>query len=180
MSGQQGSVKKVRIAKIVNTHGVRGEVKAIPLSDFPDRYNSLKEVYIERNNSYCECIVEGIRWSTKFLLIKLKGIENPEEAAFLKDKYLEINREDTIPLPEDTYYFFELVGLKVLDSQGNYLGTIEDILQTSANDVYVVKQEKSKELLIPALKKVVREVDLDNKKMVVELLPGLLDEGVQQ
>lgn len=180
MSSQKGQGKKVKVAKIVNTHGVRGEVKAVPLSDFADRYSSLKEVYIERNNLYQECSVEGIRWNNKHLLIKLEGIENPEQAALLKNKYLEINLEDTVPLPEDNYYLFEIIGLSVVDTDGNYLGDVKDILQTSANDVYIVKKENGKELLIPALKKVVKLVDLMNKKMVVELPPGLLDEEVQQ
>ena len=167
MSGQKGKVEKVKIAKIVNTHGVRGEVKAVALSDFPDRYSSLKEVYIEKNNSYRECTVEGIRWSNKYLLIKFEGIENLEQAALLKNKYLEVDFEDTVPLPEGTYYLFEIMGLKVFDSEGKYLGIIQDILQTSANDVYVAKQENDKELLIPALRKIVRDVDLQNKKSSV-------------
>jgi len=179
VSSQKGQVEKVKIAKIVNTHGVRGEVKAIPLSDFSDRYDSLKEVYVKRDNSYQEIKVEGVRWTNKHLLIKLEGIETPEQAALLKNRYLEINIEDTVPLPEDTYYLFEIIGLNVVDSDGNYLGTIQDILQTSGNDVYIVKQDNNKELLIPALKKVVKQVDLLNQRMVVELPPGLLDEEVQ-
>lgn len=176
MSGQRADVKKIKIAKVVNTHGVRGEVKAIPLSEFTDRYASLKEVYVERNRSYQELRVESVRWNKNHLLVKFQGIETPEQGALLKNKYLEIDVGDTVPLPEGSYYLFEIIGLDVIDIHGKKLGTIGDILQTSANDVYVVKRENNQELLIPALKQVVKDIDLKNNKMIVELPPGLVEE----
>lgn len=175
MSGQEEDLKKVKVAKVVSTHGVRGEVKAIPLSDFPDRYSSLERVYVERNKSYHEIKVASVRWNKRHLLIKFEGIETPEQAALLKDKYLMIDVEDTVPLPEGSYYLFEIIGLEAVDIMGNPLGTIQDILQTAANDVYVVKKKDEKEILIPALKKVVKQVDLENKTMVVDLPEGLVE-----
>ncbi len=176
MSVRDGHTAKIKVAKVVNTHGVSGEVKAIPLSDFADRYASLEEVFVKRNNSYQDIKIQGVRWSNKHLLLKFQGINTLEEAALLKDKYLEIDQEDTVPLPEDSYYLFEIIGLEVFETDGNKLGRIENVLQTAANDVYVVQREQGKELLIPALKKVVRQVDLENKKILVELPPGLLEE----
>jgi 16S rRNA processing protein RimM len=96
----------------------------------------------------------------------------------LKNKYLTVKVQDTVPLPEDSFYFFEIVDLDVVDVDGVKLGTVQDILQTGANDVYVVQRDKGKELLIPALKKVVKQVDLEKGIMVVDIPPGLLDEEV--
>lgn len=175
MGGQEGYPEKIKIAKVINTHGIRGEVKAIPLSDFPERYSLLKSVFIEWGASYRECRVESVRWHKKQLLIKLEGIDNPDQAELLKNKYLTINVEETVPLPEDSFYLFEIIGLDVVNVHGNTMGTIKDVLQTGANDVYVVQRDNGKELLIPALKKVVRQVDLENRTMVVEIPPGLVD-----
>lgn len=178
MSGYQERNEKIKIAQVLNTHGVRGEVKAVPLSDFAERYYSLKDVYVERNNSFQVCTVQSVRWNKNNLLIKFEGIDNPEQAALLKNKYLMIDIEDTVPLPEDNYYLFEIVGLDVFDEDGNKLGKIQDVLQTSANDVYVVQGDNDKEILIPALKKLVRSIDIEKNTMIVELPSGLLDKEV--
>lgn len=176
MAGQEGHTEKIKIAKIVNTHGVSGEVKAIPLSDFADRYASLEKVFVKRNNVYQDMRIDSVRWGKKHLLLKFQGIDTPEHAVLLKNSYVEIDQEDTVPLPEGSYYLFEIIGLEVFEVNGNRLGRIQNVLQTSANDIYVVQGEQGKELLIPALKKVVRQVDLENNRMLVELLPGLLEE----
>ncbi|MGI6555462.1 MAG: ribosome maturation factor RimM [Bacillota bacterium] len=178
MKGREERPERIKIAKVINTHGVRGEVKAIPLSDFPERFNSLRTVFLEKGNGYTEYRVESIRWHKNELLIKFEGIENPEQAEMLKNKYLTVKVQDTVPLPEDSFYFFEIVDLDVVDVDGVKLGTVQDILQTGANDVYVVQRDKGKELLIPALKKVVKQVDLEKGIMVVDIPPGLLDEEV--
>ena len=176
MSSQEGRLEKIKVAKVVNTHGIRGEVKAILLTDFTDRFAELKEVYIEKNNSYQTIKLQSVRWNKDQLLIKFEGVDTPEQGALLKNKYLMINFEDRVPLPKDNFYHFEIIGLEGFNLQGVKLGIVQDILQTSANDVYVVQRDGVKELLIPALKKVIKQVDLENKRMVVELLPGLLEE----
>ena len=178
MKGREERPERIKIAKVINTHGVRGEVKAIPLSDFPERFNSLRTVFLEKGNGYTEYRVESIRWHKNELLIKFEGIENPEQAEMLKNKYLSVKVKDTVPLPEDCFYFFEIIDLDVVDVNGVKLGTVQDILQTGANDVYVVHRDKGKELLIPALKKVVKQVDLERGIMVVDIPRGLLDEEV--
>lgn len=175
MSDRDEKVKKVRIAKVVNTHGVRGEVKAVPLSDFPDRYASLKQVFVEGDKRNQVCTVESVRWNKGHLLMKFEEIDNPEHAGLLKNKYLVIPIDDVIPLPEDSFYLFEIIGLDVYHSDGGKIGTVKDVLQTSANDVYVIQDQNEKEVLIPALKNIVKQVDLENNLMIVQVPPGLLD-----
>lgn len=175
MSARDGNAEKIRIAKVVNTHGIHGEVKAIPLSDFADRYASLEQVFVEGDSPYQVCTLKSVRWNKNYLLLKFEGIETADHAALLKNKYLSIDRTEVVPLPEDSFYLFEIIGLEVYHTNGGKIGTVKDVLQTSANDVYVIQGEEDSEILIPALKKVVKQVDLENRIMVVEPPPGLLD-----
>jgi len=168
--------EKIAVAKVINTHGIKGEVKAVPLSDFKDRYQQLKEVYVREKNGYCTLNLENVRWHMDNLILKFKEISSINEAEPLKGSYLFINRSDAVGLPEDTYYIFEIVGLEVYDAEDNAkLGIVTEVLQTGANDVYVIKGSSGREFLIPALKEVVVEVDLEKNRMLVKLPEGLLD-----
>jgi len=169
--------EKIKIAKVINTHGVRGEVKAIPLSDFKERYQRLEKVYVQNNNSVTSLKIENVRWHKNNLLFKFKNIDTIEEALHLKKLYLLIDVEDAVELPEDTYYLFEILGLEVFEEFDNRrLGVVVDILQTGANDVYVVRDTPSDgELLIPALKEVIKEINLEENRMTVNLPEGLED-----
>lgn len=174
MSGRNDHRERIRVAKVINTHGVHGEVKAIPLSDFPERYNSLKRVFVE-GDKIQECIVQSARWNKNILLLKFEGIDNAVDAALLKNKYLVIDRQEAVLLPEDKYYIFEIIGMEVVDTGGKKIGIIKDLLQNPANDVYVIRDEEDREILLPALKTIVKQVDLDRNTMIVELPPGLVD-----
>ena len=172
---ENSSPERIRIAKIVGVHGVDGEIKAFPLSDFKDRYESLNEVLVEYPTRTERFVMERVRWHKKLLLIKFKGVDSAGEAEALRDGYLSVGRNEVYPLPEDHFYIFELVGLKVLDSKGTFLGIVVDVLQTGANDVFVVGDADGNEILIPALRKVVLNVDLEAGRMEVFLPPGLVD-----
>lgn len=174
MSGRNNHPERIRVAKVINTHGVHGEVKAIPLSDFPERYAYLKRVFVE-GDEIKECTVQSARWNKNMLLLKFEGIENANDAALLKNKYLAIDRQEAVLLPEDEYYIFEIIGMEVVDINGQRIGTIKDVLQNPANDVYVIRDEENREILVPALKSIVKQVDLERKTMIVELPPGLVD-----
>ncbi|NLO89594.1 MAG: 16S rRNA processing protein RimM [Clostridia bacterium] len=168
--------EKIAVAKVINTHGIKGEVKAIPLSDFKDRYYRLKKVYVKEQEECYTLNLENARWHMDTLILKFKEISNISEAEPLKGSYLFINRSDAVELPEDTYYIFEIVGLEVYNVEDYVkLGTVTEVLQTGANDVYIVKDSSGGELLIPALKEVVVEVDLEKNRMLVKLPEGLLD-----
>ncbi|WP_010243547.1 ribosome maturation factor RimM [Acetivibrio cellulolyticus] len=168
------------IGKVVNTHGVKGEIKVVPLTDDPNRFNKLKSAFIasEISENMQKYNFEGIKFHKNFVLLKLKGIDDPNEAEKLKDKFIIIDREDAVKLPEGSFFVCDLINCEVYDEKENKLGVLIDILQTGSNDVYVVRDENKKEILVPALKSVVKEVSIEDKKIIVELPQGLIDDEV--
>lgn len=161
------------IGKIVNTHGVKGEVRVLPSTDDIKRFSKLKEIRVENRTSQTYEI-ETVRYHKTFVLLKFKGIDNMDQAELLKNSILKINRKDALPLGQDEYYQCDLYGLKVVTDTGRNLGELTDILVTGSNDVYVVRDEK-KEILIPAIKQCILKVDLEAGEMLVHLLEGLED-----
>lgn len=161
------------IGQIVNTHGFRGEVKIYPLTVDMSRFEKLKEVYMEENNELVKYKVESIKFLRSTVAVKLKGIDSEEAANKLKGSYIKVDRKSAVKLPKDTYFICDLIDSEVYDEKGQLLGTVKDVLQTGSNDVYVV-QSTGKDILIPALKDVVKKVDLTNKKIMVEMPEGLI------
>jgi len=157
---------KVTIGKIVAPHGVRGDVRVIPLTDFPERFHQLKMVYTDDGTMLT---VESARFHKQFVLVKFRGIDTMNDTDVLRGKLIKVRREDVVVLPEGHYYFFDIIGLSVYTEDGNPLGEITDILQTGSNDVYVTEKPGEKPLLIPALKEVVRQIDIPGKRMIVKL-----------
>lgn len=165
----------VEIGKIINTHGVHGHVKVMPFTDYPERFRKMKSVFLQkRNGNVTEYAIEEVKYVKNTVLLKLKGIEDMDAAQLLKDSLLVVERKDAVKLPKDTYYIFDLIDCKVYEQEA-YLGVVTDVLETGSNDVYVVKDENGKELLIPALGWVVLSVDIANKKIQVQLPKGLRD-----
>lgn len=161
------------IGQIVNTHGVRGEVKIYPLTDDISRFEKLKEVYLEQEGGLKKYAVEGSKNLKNMVILKLKGIDTMNDAEKLRELYVKVGRWDAVPLPKDTFFICDIVDSEVYAIDGSYLGKLCDVLQTGSNDVYVVKSE-SQEILIPALKTVVKEIDLKNNKITVDLPEGLI------
>lgn len=161
-------MKKVVIGKISAPHGVRGEVRIVPLTDFPERFENLKTVFLE-DDSKME--LESVKFSNKFIIVKFKNINSRNDIEIFNGKLLMLNRSDIPSLPEGEYYNFDIIGLEVIDYKGSKLGKITEVLKTGSNDVYVV--EGKKQLLVPALKKVVKEINLVDGFMKVELLEEL-------
>lgn len=166
--------KRLEVGQIVNTFGIKGEVKVTPFTDDINRFDNLKKVYVKTRKEDKLYKVEGVRYHKNMVLLKLEGIENPEQAELLKNAYLEIDREDAIPLKEGQYFIVDLIGLDVYTDEGKLLGKVDDIYNTGANDIYVVKDELGKQILLPGIKDVIKEVDLDNEKIIVHLIPGLI------
>ena len=160
----------IAIGKVRRPYGVRGEVKVEFLTDFPERFKDLKAVYID----WEPYTIERYRFVADGILLKFAGIDTPEDAAFLRNRLIEIPVSEAVPLPPDTYYYFQILGLKVVTTAGEVLGEVVDIIVTGANDVYVVRSAGGREILLPAIEDVVKEVDLESNRLVVELLPGLL------
>ncbi len=161
------------IGKIVNTHGVKGEVRVLPSTDDVKRFGKLKEVKVE-NRTMTTYEIETVRYHKNFVLLKFKGIDTMNEAELLKNSLLKIDRKDALPLKKDEYYQCDLYGLRVVTDTGKDLGKLTDILMTGSNDVYVVRNEE-KEILIPAIKQCILKVDLEAGEMLVHLLEGLED-----
>ncbi|KAF1086648.1 Ribosome maturation factor RimM [Sporotomaculum syntrophicum] len=166
-------VQYITIGKIVNTHGHRGEVRVIPLTDFPERFSAMDKALVELNGQIKLMNIEKTYPHKKFIIIKFAGINDMNTAETLKNARLLIPRDEQMPLPEDTFYVFDIVGMEVFTDDRRYLGQVQDVLQTGANDVFIVEGATKRPLLIPALKQVVRNVDMEQKEMTVCLPEGL-------
>ena len=158
--------KKLEIGQIVNTHGIKGEIKVTPFTKDITRFDDLKEVYVKSKKESKLYKVEGVRYHKNMVLIKLEGINTPEQADLLRNAYLEVDREHAVPLEEGTYYIVDLIGLEVYTEEGKLLGKVDDIYNTGANDIYVIKDELGKD--------VIKNVDLEGGKITVHLIPGLI------
>lgn len=166
--------KYLEIGQIVNTFGVKGMVKIKPFTDDIKRFDKLKKVYVKTKNEKKEYEIEEVKYHKEMVLIKFKEIDNIEKANLLRDSYLLIDRENEEPLEEGTYYIVDLLGLEVYTEKNDSLGKVEDIFNTGSNDIYVVKDEQGKQILLPAIKDVIKQIDLDNHKIIVHILPGLM------
>ena len=166
--------KYLEIGQIVNTFGIKGMVKIKPFTDNIKRFDKLKKVYIENKNGRKEYEIEELKYHKEMVLIKFKGIEAPEDANLLRESYLMVNRADEEPLEEGTYYIVDMIGLEVETEEGEKLGNLVDIFNTGSNDIYVVKNELGKQILLPAIKDVIKKIDMEKRKMTVHLIPGLM------
>lgn len=161
------------IGDIVNTQGIKGEMRVVPCVDDVTRFELLDKVYIDKKGIITEYEVENIRYHKQFVLLKLKGIDDMTAAERLKGSIIKITEDMAIPCDEDEYYLRDLYDMLVVTDEDEELGVITDVLFTGANDVYVVTPNKGKDILIPAIKQVVLDVDIENNKMTVKLLEGL-------
>lgn len=157
--------KLIVIGKIGAPHGVRGEVRITPLTDFPDRFEGLKKVFLNETQTLD---IESVKYNKQFVILKFKGVEDRNGIEPLKGKLLQVRRQDVPPLAAGEYYGFDIIGLDVYEESGAYLGKIGEILKTGSNDVYVAESD-GKQHLIPALKQVVTSIDLAAGKMRVAL-----------
>ncbi|WP_148133795.1 ribosome maturation factor RimM [Candidatus Formimonas warabiya] len=165
--------ERITIGKIIAAHGVHGEVKVQPLTDFPRRFKKTKKVWVDAVNHYLD--IEQVREQQDLFLIKFCGFDHREEAEKLKNSLVQVDPDQVAKLPPGHFFHFQIIGLDVYDADSQHLGQVKEILETGANDVYVVKRENKKDLLLPALKSVVLAIDVDHQKMVVELPRGLDD-----
>lgn len=166
--------KYLEIGQIVNTFGIKGMVKVKPFTDNIERFNNLEKIYIKNKSGQTEYKIQEIKYHKNMVLIKFEGIENPEQADLLRNSYLIVDRETEEPLEPGRYYIVDMIGLDVFTDDNEYLGKLEDIYNTGSNDIYVVKNELGKQVLLPAIKDVIKNIDMDNKKVIVHLIPGLV------
>lgn len=164
-----------QVGAVTSTHGLRGELKVFPTTDDPARYKKLKEVILDTGKEQLALKIERAHFFKQMVIVKFAGLDDINEVEKYKGAKLYVTRANALELREDEYYFADLAGLRVETEDGEVLGTVKDILQTGANDVYVVGREKKKDLLLPAIKDCIKQVDVEGGRMVVHLLPGLLE-----
>ncbi len=162
------------IGQVVNTVGLKGEIKINPFTDNLEQFDKGKKIILEKNKNQTEFEIEQVRFHKLQVILKLKGIDIIEEAEKLRNSYVIVKRKDKEELPDDTYYIVDLIGLNVYLEDNTLLGEITDVFPTGSNDVYVVKTEEGKQILLPAIKDVVKEVNLSENKMIINLIEGLI------
>lgn len=164
-----------RVGVIANTHGIRGEVKVYPTTDNINRFNDLKDVILDTGREYINLQVQGVKYFKNMAILKFKGIDNINDIEKYKGKDLLVTRENAIPLEVNEYYIADLIDMEVYNEDGSRLGVLNDVMQTGANDVYVINLENGGELLLPNIDQCILEVNIEEKKMTVHVLEGLMD-----
>ena len=164
----------LQVGIITSTHGVRGEVKVYPTTDDPRRFRRLKEVVLDTGKEKMNLEIEGVKFFKQFVILKFKGLDNINDIEKYRQKSLYVTRKNAVRLQRE-YFIADLIGLKVQDEDGKELGTVKDVIETGANDVYEVEMADGRSLLLPAIKQCILNVDVENGMMQVHVLEGLLD-----
>jgi 16S rRNA processing protein RimM len=168
--------KMYTVGKIINTHGIRGDLKILRVSDFEDRFEVGKVLYLVTDNQVVRDLeIDGHRIHKGFDLLHFKGLNKINEVEHFKGSTLKITESQLSELEENEYYYHEIIGCEVFTNEGNSIGQVKEILAPGANDVWVIKQPKGKDILIPYIKEVVKDIDIAEKKIVIEPMEGLLD-----
>ena len=165
----------LQVGIITSTHGVRGEVKVYPTTDDPRRFRRLKEVILDTGREKLNLEIEGVKFFKQFVILKFKGLDNINDIEKYRQKSLFVTRKNAVRLQRDEYFIADLIGLKVQDEDGKELGTVKDVIETGANDVYEVEMADGRSLLLPAIKQCILNVDVENGTMQIHVLEGLLD-----
>lgn len=164
----------LKVGVITSAHGVRGEVKVFPTTDDAGRFKKLKEVLLDTGKEKIALEIEGVKFFKQMAILKFKGIDTMNDAEKYRQRELYVTRANAVRLSRDEYFIADLIGLKVYDEQDEELGTLQDVLVTGANDVYSVAMKDGRELLLPAIKDCILEVDVEQGRMKVHVLEGLL------
>ncbi len=165
----------LRVGVISSTHGVRGEVKVYPTTDDPARFQQLQKVLLDTRKEYLSLEIDGVRFFKNLVILKFRGHDSIEAVERYKGMDLYVSREDAVPLAENENFIADLIGMEVRTDEGQTLGELSDVLETGANDVYVVKTPEGKEILLPAIRDCILDVNVEEKRMLVHVLEGLLD-----
>lgn len=164
-----------QVGIITSTHGLKGEVKVFPTTDDARRFKRLKEVIVETEKERITMEIEGVRFFKQLVILKFKGIDDINAVEKYRKSRLLVTRENAVRLGRDEYFVADLMGLKVLDEDGTGLGVLKDVIETGANDVYVITLNDGRELLLPAIRQCVLEVDVEAGFIRIHILEGLLD-----
>ncbi|MCI8889038.1 MAG: 16S rRNA processing protein RimM [Hungatella sp.] len=165
----------LRVGVITSTHGVRGEVKVFPTTDDAKRFRKLKEVLLDTGKEQITVEIEGVKFFKNMVILKFKGFDNINDIEIYKGRDLLVTRDNAVALGPDENFIVDLIGLSVVTDEGKELGTLTDVIQTGANDVYEVTMPGERKVLLPAIKQCILKVDLEAGKVLVHLLDGLMD-----
>ena len=166
--------ERLQVGQIVNTFGIKGFVKVVPYTNYMERFEEIKSLYVIQKGKEKKYEIEETKYQKNMVLLKLKGVERMEEAEMLRNSFLEIDREDALELEEGEYFIADIIGLDVYSDEGILLGKVEDIYNTGAKDIYVVKDELGKQILLPYIDEVFKEINLEEGKIIVHLMKGLV------
>ena len=165
-------MSRLEVGKIVNTHGLKGEVKIVTWTDTPDVFEDIEYVYAKKKHEEIKLTTKNIKYQKNNIIVKFAEINSIEEAETFKNSVLSCDREQLGELPDGVYYIADLIGCTVFENEKE-LGKISDVFNTGANDIYAVSRPQQKDLLIPVLEETIKKVDIENKRIDVVLIEGL-------
>lgn len=164
----------LQVGVITQTHGVRGEVKVFPTTDDVNRFKKLKQVILDTGKETMPLEIQSVKFFKQFVILKFKGIDNINDIEKYKRCSLYVTREHAVALEEDEYFIADMIGMEVCTEDGNIFGTLKDVIETCANDVYVIENAEHGEVLVPAIKECIRSVDIEKGQMMIHLMDGLI------
>lgn len=164
----------LQVGVITQTHGVRGEVKVFPTTDDVNRFKKLKQVILDTGKETMPLEIQSVKFFKQFVILKFKGIDNINDIEKYKRCSLYVTREHAVALEEDEYFIADMIGMEVCTEDGNIFGTLKDVIETGANDVYVIENAEHGEVLVPAIKEYIRSVDIEKGQMMIHLMDGLI------
>ena len=163
----------LEVGQIVNTHGLKGFLKIVPYTDYIERFEEFKKIFIVYNKEEIEFEIEKVKYFKEMVILKLKNIDDINQAEKYKNCFVRIKREDAKKLEKNTYFIADLIGLKVYDENGKEIGKLKEIFPTGSNDVYVIEDASHKQILLPAISSVIKNIDLETDKIIVDVNGGI-------
>ena len=166
-------LERIKVGKITSPVGIKGEVKVYPYTDYLERFEELEELQADGDIVR----IEKVRYKNEMVILKFEGIDDRNAAEVMRNKFLTIGKDELRELDEDKYYIFDLIGLEAVDQEGHHLGTVTDVIQNSAQDLYEITTDNGKKNLVPAVYELVTDIDINNGIMKINLIEGLFDNG---
>ncbi|MCR5355913.1 MAG: ribosome maturation factor RimM [Lachnospiraceae bacterium] len=164
---------KLQVGILSSTHGVHGEMKVFPTTDDAKRFKKLKNVLLDSGSGFIDLTIEGVKFFKQFVIVKFKDYDSINDIEKYKGRSIYVTRENAVKLSADEYFIADLIGMEVVDEEGGRIGELKDVMETGANDVYVIKRDEGDELLLPAIKQCILSVDTADNVMKVHVLKGL-------
>lgn len=167
--------KLLRIGVITTTHGIRGEVKVFPTTDDVSRFDSCDEVVLVTKKEQIPLHIQSVKYFKNIVIVKFKEYNDINQVEQFRKCDIMVTRENAVPLEEGEYFICDIIGAEVVEENGEKIGTVKDVMETGANNVFVIEREDGKELLFPSIPECIRQVDVENKRVVAHIMPGLMD-----